>query len=134
MQLERFIGYATKNEQKQMNGNHLHSYLFNSPVQAIAGAADGDDLNSPSTYKSAWDVPLSLTDLSTLCPWLWHALFQEEIAMSQFPDPQEQGSCCCIQAQVLLLAIAFCVTSPVKLLALLPVDDKNNLSVDEPPI
>jgi predicted mannosyl-3-phosphoglycerate phosphatase (HAD superfamily) len=68
MHLERFIGYAS-NGQKQMNGNQLHSYLFNSPVQAVAGAGDGDP-NSPSTFISGWDVTISPTHLSTLCPWL----------------------------------------------------------------
>jgi hypothetical protein len=47
---------------RQMNGNQLHSYLFNSLVQA--------DPNSPSTYKPGWDVTASSTDLSTLRPWL----------------------------------------------------------------
>jgi hypothetical protein len=90
--------------------------------------------NSPSTYKSGWDVPVSPTDLSTLCPWLWHAISQVNIAMAQFPDPQEQGSCCLIQVQGLLLAITFRVTRTVKVLALLPVDNKNNLLVHGPPI
>ena len=68
MHLERFIGYAT-NGQKQMNGNQLNSYLFNSPVQAVAGAADGDP-NSPATFVSGWDVTIPPNDVSTLCPWL----------------------------------------------------------------
>ena len=68
MHLERFIGYASTG-QKQMNGNQLHSYLFNSPVQAVAGAADGDP-NSPATFISGWDVTIPPNDLSTLCPWL----------------------------------------------------------------
>jgi hypothetical protein len=72
MHLERFIGYVSTG-QKQMNGNQLHSYLFNSPVQAVAGAADGDP-NSPSTFISGWDVTIPPTDLSTLCPWFWHAI------------------------------------------------------------
>jgi hypothetical protein len=61
MHLERIIGYDS-NGQRQMNGNQLHSYLFNSLVQA--------DPNSPSTYKPGWDVTASSTDLSTLRPWL----------------------------------------------------------------
>jgi hypothetical protein len=132
MHLERFIGYAS-NGQKQMNGNQLHSYLFNSPVQAVAGAADGDP-NSPSTFVSGWDVTVSTTELSTLCPWLWHAISQVENAMAQFTDPKEQASHCLIQAHGSLSAIVFRVTSAVKLLASLPVDDKNNLLVDEPAI
>jgi hypothetical protein len=105
MHSERFIGYAT-NGQKQMNGNKLHSYLFNSPVPAVVGVADGDP-NSPSTYKSGWEVPVSSTDLSTLCAWLWHATSQGEIAMAYFPNPQEQESYCLIQAHGLLSAIPF---------------------------
>jgi hypothetical protein len=132
MHLERFIGYAS-NGQKQMNGNQLHLYLFNSPVQAVAGAADGDP-NSPSTCISGWDVTISSTDLSTLCPWLWHAISKVEKAMAQFMDPKDQASHCLIQTQGSLSAIVFRVTRAVKLLASLPVDDKNNLLVDEPAI
>jgi hypothetical protein len=47
MHLECFIWYATTGH-KQMNGIQLHSYLFNSPVQVVAGAVDGDP-NSTST-------------------------------------------------------------------------------------
>jgi hypothetical protein len=90
MQLERFIGYVS-NGQKQMNGNQLHFYLFNSPVQTVAGAANGN-LNSLSTYKSGWDVTVSSTDISTLCPWLWHAISEVEKAMAQRTNPQEQAS------------------------------------------
>jgi hypothetical protein len=127
MHLEQFIGY-TSTGHKQMNGNQLHSYLFNSPVQAVAGATDGDP-NSPSSFISGWDVTVFPTKLSTLCPWLWHAISEVEKAMAQITDPKEQANHCLIQAQGSLLAIAFCVTSVVKLLALLPVDDKNNLLV-----
>jgi hypothetical protein len=98
MHLERFIGYAS-NGQKQMNGNQLHSYLFNSPVQAVSGAADGDP-NSPSTYKSGWDVTVSPSNLSTLCPWPWHAIPEVEKAMAQFTDPAEQASLCLIQVGI----------------------------------
>jgi hypothetical protein len=132
MHLERFIGYAS-NGQKQMNGNQLHSYLFNSPIQAVAGAADGGP-NSLSAYKSGWDVIVSPSDLSTLCPWLWHAISEVKKAMTQFTDPAEQASRCLIQAYDSLLAVGFHVSSTVKLLALLPVDDKNNLLVDSPAI
>jgi hypothetical protein len=76
MHLERFIGYAS-NGQKQMNGNRLHSYLFNFPVQVVAGAVDGDP-NNPSSFISGWDVTVSTTNLSTLCPWLWHAISEVE--------------------------------------------------------
>ncbi len=132
MHLERFIGYASTG-QKQMNGNQLHSYLFNSPVQAVAGAADGDP-NSPATFISGWDVTIPPNDLSTLCPWLWHAISEVEKAMAQFTDPKDQARHCLIQAQGSLSAIVFRVTSAVKLLGSLPVDDKNNLLVDEPAI
>jgi hypothetical protein len=88
MHLKRFIGYATIG-QKQMNGtNQLHSYLFNSPVQAVAGATDGDP-NNPSTYKSSWAIPVSESDLSTLSPWLWHAIGKVERVMAQYPDSHE---------------------------------------------
>jgi hypothetical protein len=136
MHLERFIRYAS-NGQKQMNGNQLHSYLFDSPVQAVADGADGadGDPNSPSTYKSGWDVTVSPTgDLSTLCPWLWHVISQVEKVMAQFTDPVEQASGCLVQAYGSLLAIVLRVTTAVKLLASLPVDDKNNLLVDAPAI
>jgi hypothetical protein len=72
MHLEHFIWYASTG-QKQMYGNQLHSYHFNSPVQAVAGAADGDH-SSPSTFISGWDVTIPPNDLSTLYPWLWHAI------------------------------------------------------------
>jgi hypothetical protein len=105
MHLERFIGYASTG-QKQMNGNQLHSYLFNSPVQAVADAADGDP-NSPSTFISGWDATTPPTDLSTLCPWLWNAISKVEKAMAQFTDPKDQARHCLIQAQGSLLPLSF---------------------------
>jgi hypothetical protein len=54
--------------------------------------------------------------------------------MAQFTDPQEQASCCLIQAHGSLLAIVFRVTSAVKRMAPLPVDGRNNLVFDEPAI
>jgi hypothetical protein len=132
MHLERFIGYAT-NGQKQMNGNQLHSYLFNSPVQAVAGAADGDP-NNPATFKSGWDVTVSDADLVSLCPFLFDAIGEVEMSMAQYPDPKEQESRCLLQAHGSLLAIRFRIISAVKLLASLPLNDKNNLQPDELPI
>jgi hypothetical protein len=79
-------------------------------------------------------VTIPPTDLSTLCPWLWHAISEVEKAMAQFTDPKDQARHCLIQARGSLPAIVFRVTSAVKLLASLPVDDKNNLLVDEPAI
>jgi hypothetical protein len=136
MHLERFIGYAG-NGQKQMNGNQLHSYLFNSPVQAVAGAADGDP-NNPATFKSGWDVLVSDSDLQRkdgeLCPFLFEAIDEVEESMAQYPDPKEQEARCLPQAHGSLLAIRFRIISAVKLLASLPLDDKNNLLVSDPPI
>jgi hypothetical protein len=133
MHLERFIGYATNGQKQKMNGNQLHSYLFNSPVQAVAGAADGDP-NNPATFKSGWDVTVSDSELSTLCPFLFHAIDEVEKSMAQYIDPKEQESRCLLQAQGSLLAIRFRIISAVKMLASLPLDDKNNLLVSDDPI
>jgi hypothetical protein len=65
-------------------------------------------------------------------PWLWHAISEVEKAMAQFTNPAEQANRCLIQAHGSLLAIVLCVTSAVKLLASLSVDNKNNLLVDSP--
>jgi hypothetical protein len=75
MHLERFIGYAS-NGQKQMNGNQLHYYPFNSLVRVVTGAADGGP-NCPSTYKSGWDVPVYVLGFGMPFQRLkrpWHSL------------------------------------------------------------
>jgi hypothetical protein len=77
---------------------------------------------------------LSKSELNGLCPWLWSAIEAVENEIVKFPDPQEQEDRCLIQAEGSLLAILFRITSAVKLLASFPLDDKNNLLLNQQPI
>jgi hypothetical protein len=129
---ERFFGYAASGE-KKMNSNQKDSYLFTPPVAPVCGAADGD-LKNPSFHKPVWSINLAETELYNLCPWLYTQLRIVDDAFVLYPSFKARKGLCLFQAQACLLAMERRISQAVKMLASRPVDDKNNLISESPPI
>jgi hypothetical protein len=129
---ERFFGFATSGE-KKMNSNQKDSYLFTPPVAPVCGAADGDPSN-PSFHKPAWSIDLAETELYDLCPWLYAQLRNVDDAFVLYPSFKARKGLCFFQARACLLAMERRISQAVKMLASLPVDDKNYLISESPPI
>jgi hypothetical protein len=129
---ERFFGYAASGE-KKMNSNQKDSYLFTPPVAPVCGAADGDPKN-PSFHKPAWSIDLGESELFDLCPWLYAQLRIVDDAFALHPYFKVRKGLCLFQARACLLAMERQILQAVKMLASLPVDDKNNLISKSPPI
>jgi hypothetical protein len=130
--LERFIGYAGMG-QKQMNATQKESYLYTPSVQPVCGAADGDP-NHLELHKPSWDVELLPRELTTLCPWLSSELEKVTKAFDEFQHPNERKKRCLYQARGCLLAFQHWIGQAVKMLASLPLDDRNNLLVEGAPL
>jgi hypothetical protein len=122
---ELFICYAVSGE-KKMHSNQKDSYLFAPPVAPVCGAADGD-LKNPSFHKPTWSINLSKTELFDICPWLDTQLRIVDDAFALHPSSKARKSLCLFQAWACLLAMERRISQAVKMLASLPVDDKNNL-------
>jgi hypothetical protein len=132
--IERFIGYAPAGTGK-MNDNQRDSYLCCPPVQAVAAAADGDPLH-PGSHHPGWDVSLNLGptgDIAPLCPWLYHELAKVKEAFES-SSPKQRIERCLHQALGSLKAFERRIEHAVKLVASLPLDSKNILSPEAPPI
>jgi hypothetical protein len=130
--LERFMGYAGAG-QKEMNKNQKDSYLFTPPVQPVCGAADGDP-NHPELHSPAWDIDLLPNELSTLCPWLYKEIEKIDKAFDQFPKHADRKKKCLIQARGCLASFQQRIGQAVKMLASLPMNDRNDLLIEELPI
>ena len=123
---ERFFGYAASRE-KKMNSNQKDSYLFTPPVAPVCGAADGDPKN-PSFHKPAWCIELAPNELHDLCPWLYTQLQVVQDAFDLHPTFKARKVLCLFQASSCLLSMERRISQAVKMLASLPVDEKNNLN------
>jgi hypothetical protein len=130
--IERFIGYAGMG-QKQMNSSQKDSYLHTPPVQPVCGAADGDP-NHPDLHKPGWDIELYPGELEPLCPWLYRELKKIEIGFSMYPDHPTRTKMCLFQARGCLLAFERRIGQGVKMLASLPLNEKNLMLAEEPAI
>lgn len=130
--IERFIGYAGMG-QKQMNTSMKDSYLHTPPVQPVCGAADGDPQH-PDLHKPGWDIDLLPGELATLCPWLYRELKKVEIGFHMYPDHAIRTKMCLFQARGCLLAFERRIGQAVKMLASLPLNEKNLVLLEEPPL
>jgi hypothetical protein len=130
--LERFIGYKPEGV-KQMNQSQKDSYLFGPPVQPVCGAADGDPKH-PELHKPGWCIDLLPGELDTLCPWLYSEIDKINTAFRAYPDHQKRIDMCLIQAKGCLLAFERRIGQAVLMLASLPLDEKNNLLTEQPPL
>lgn len=115
-----------------MNSNQKDSSLFTPPVAPVCGAADGDPRN-PSFHKPTWSINLAETELYDLCPWLYAQLHIVDDAFSLYPSFKARKGLCLFQGRACLLAMERQISQAVKMLASLPVDNKNNLISESPP-
>jgi hypothetical protein len=129
---ERFFGYAASGE-KKMNSNQKDLHLFTPPVTPVCGAAD-DDPKNPSFHKPVWSIYLIKTELSDLCSWLYAQVRIVDDAFALHPSFKARKGLYLFQAWACLLAMEGRILQAVKMLASLPVDDKNNLISESLPI
>ena len=130
--IERFIGYAGMG-QKQMNGSQKDSYMHTPPVAPVCGAADGDP-NHPDLHNPGWDVDFLPGELESLCPWLYSELKKVDDKFEVYHDHKIRTAMCLFQARGCLLAFERRIGQAVLMLASLPLDSKNNLMPDLPPL
>jgi hypothetical protein len=130
--IERFIGYAGMG-QKQMNTNQKDSYMHTPPVQPVCGAADGDPAH-PDLHKPGWDIELLLGELEPLCPWLYFELKKISHQFEVYQDHNIRKAMCMFQARGCLLAFKRRIGKAVLMLTNLPLDSKNILLPELPPL
>lgn len=112
-----------------MNWNQKDCYLNAPPAAPVYGAA-----KNPSFHKPAWSIQLGETGLVDSCPWIYSELHWVDASFLANPTFKARKNLCLIQAQAWLLALERCIAQAVKMIASLPVEDKNNLICESAPI
>jgi hypothetical protein len=130
--IERFIGYAGMG-QKQMNANQKDTYMQTPPVQPVYGAADSDP-NHPDLHKPGLDIELLPDELESLCLWLYPKLKKVDTQFLVYQDHNIRKVMCMFQARGCLFAFERQIGQAALMLASLPLDSKNNLMPDLPPL
>jgi hypothetical protein len=108
-------------------------YMHTPPVQPVCGAADGDP-NHPDLHKPGWDIVFQPGELELLCPWLFSELKKVDDLFLLYQDHNIRKALCLFQARGCLLAFERRIGQAVLMLASLPLDFKNNLLADLPPL